>query len=110
MIDTLAICGQCNQHSIVMVDILPDGSFIGACLYCDLPQEEDGFAIYENHCWNCGYGIDSRFSRRSVIPGMGYYCSSCGKDLVEWKLMKGLVSITQIIELIGGQNHVTVVL
>jgi len=40
---------------------------------------------YINHCWNCGFGIDSRVSVKSLIPDMGYHCGSCGKDLREWK-------------------------
>lgn len=106
MIDNLAICTQYGQRSIVMVETLSDGSFLGACMFCDLPQEEDNFYIYQNHCWNCGFGIDSRFSTPSSIPGMGYHCGSCGKDLTEWKLKKGLVTVEQLTK--GATNHVTI--
>lgn len=105
-----AICPTCQQPTVIEIEKLSGGYWIGACLYCDLPQEEDSFYVYENHCWNCGFGIDSRFSRPSSIPGMGYHCGYCGKDLSEWKLRKGLISATQLIELIGGRNHVTIVL
>jgi len=63
-----------------------NGFKIVACMYCDLPQD-DGF-VYENHCWNCGNDIDSRNSKQSVLPNMGYHCNSCGKDLSEWKGIK----------------------
>lgn len=103
MIDNLAVCGQCGNRSIVILDALTDGSFIGACMYCDLPQEEDEFYIYQNHCWNCGFGIDSRFSVPSRISGMGYHCGRCGKDLTEWKLRRGLITASQLIK--EGYNH-----
>lgn len=86
-----------------LIEIERCGSaFIMACMYCDLPQEEDSFYIYQNHCWNCGYGIDSRFCKPSNIPGMGYHCNTCGKDLTEWKLRQGLITAQQLIQLQGG--------
>jgi len=94
---------------MVQVEQLANGYSIAACLYCDLPQEEDSFKVYINHCWNCGFGIDSRISKQSIIPGMGYCCGSCGKDLSEWKLRMGLITAAQLFNLqnIGG-NYVTV--
>ena len=105
---TEPICPTCKQHSIVMVNRLPDGSFVGACMYCDLPQESEGFAIYQNHCWNCNWGIDSRFNVPSEIPGMGYICKHCGKDLSEWKLRKGLITLTELFRLKGVARCFTV--
>ena len=102
-----ATCPTCKQQSIVMIEKLRGGFWIGACLYCDLPQEEDGFAIYTNHCWNCGWGIDSRFNNPSLIPGMGYICNHCGKDLTEWKLRKGLITLTELFRLKGAMKCCT---
>lgn len=98
-----AVCPKCKLKTIVPLEVLTSGHIIGACLYCDLPQEDDHFHIYENHCWNCGYGIDSRFNRPSPIEGMGYICNYCGKDLLEWKLGKGLITIQQLLMLKGAQ-------
>ena len=105
-------CPKCKQNSIFEIEDLGGGFTIAACIYCDLPQEEEHWGIYENHCWNCGFGIDSRYSIQSIIPGMGYYCGWCGKDLSEWKLRMGLITATELLQLnnqvIGGLNHVTV--
>lgn len=104
-------CPKCQQHSMIEVEALAGGVSIAACLYCDLPQEHEQFSIYRNHCWNCGWGIDSRFSTPSRIPGMAYHCSWCGKDLSEWKLRRGLITATELnhlVQLIGGPYYVTV--
>lgn len=96
------VCPICKQHSMIEIEKLQGGYVVMACLYCDLPQEDDQFAIYQNHCWNCGYGIDSRFSTPSQLPGMGYCCGYCGKDLTEWKLRKGLITSTELYILKGA--------
>ena len=58
------------------------------CVFCT-PQQQlfppINIPVYLNHCWNCKSAIDSRVCRKSEIPGMGYHCNSCGKDLTEWK-------------------------
>lgn len=105
MFDTQALCPTCHRHSIMMIDRFGDGTFVGACYYCDMPQE-DIFA-YENRCWNCGYGIDSRFNKPSPIPDMGYVCGWCGKDLTEWKLRHGLITVTELEEL-NRREHVAI--
>jgi len=91
-------CSKCQQFSVIELETYP-GYVTGSCIYCDLPSEEDEFNIYINHCWNCGFGIDSRYSRPSIIPGMAYHCGSCGHDLSEWKLRKGLITATRLNEL-----------
>jgi len=88
-------CTKCQQFTVVELETHP-GYIIGSCIYCDLPSEDDDFNIYLNHCWNCGFGIDSRFSIPSIIPGMAYHCGYCGKDLSEWKLRKGLITATEL--------------
>lgn len=95
------VCPICKQQSMIEIENLAGGVSVMACMYCDLPQEEDGFAIYQNHCWNCGFGIDSRFSVPSQFPGMGYICGWCGKDLTEWKLRNGLLTLTELFILKG---------
>lgn len=104
------ICPTCKQQSMIEIDQLAGGLVIMACLYCDLPQEEDGFYIYQNHCWNCWYEIDSRFCNPSPIPDMGYVCNHCGKDLTEWKLRNGLITASQLYNLQSGGHYGTVVL
>lgn len=91
----------CECGAELMVVERCGNAFIMACMYCDMPYEE--VKVYNNTCWNCGYGIDSRFSQPSAIPGMGYHCGRCGKDLTEWKLRHGLITATQLYELTGGQ-------
>lgn len=88
------MCPTCKQQSMIEIEQLAGGLIIMACLYCDLPQEEDHFYIYQNHCWKCGYGIDSRFSAPSPIPDMGYICGNCGRDLLEWKLKTNQLTLT----------------
>ena len=78
-------CPICGLQSIIEVEMFNDGSFIGSCIHCDFPQEDRDY-VYQNHCWNCGFDIDSRYSTPSCIPGMGFHCGRCGKDLSEWKL------------------------
>lgn len=90
------VCPTCKQQSMIEIEELQGGFVVMACMYCDLPQEEDSFYIYKNHCWNCGFGIDSRFSQISSLPNMGYICGWCGKDLTEWKLRKGLISLAEL--------------
>ena len=90
------VCPTCKQQTMIEIEKLQGGFVVMACLYCDLPQEDDHFAVYQKHCWNCGYGIDSRFSAPSLLPGMGYVCGYCGKDLTEWKLRKGLLTLTEL--------------
>ncbi len=95
------VCPTCNQRSMLEIEFA-GSNLLMACLYCDLPQEEDGFAIYQNHCWNCGYGIDSRFSHPSPFPDMGYLCGYCGKDLTEWKLKTGQLTSSELLILKGA--------
>lgn len=62
---------------------------------------------YINVCWNCHTDVDSRINKKSPIPNMGYICGNCGKDLSEWKVAKGLISVRQYIELYyqGGSRY-----
>jgi hypothetical protein len=55
----------------------------GCCPHCDMPEPEDQH--YRNHCWNCQFPIDSVYCDKSKVPGMGYHCAHCGKDLTEYK-------------------------
>jgi len=76
------ICRDCNGPIIM-----------GEC-GCGLPEEDDRNVPYINHCWNtsCNHApIDSRTCRKSIIPGMGYHCPVCDKDLTEWKIKVGLL-------------------
>ena len=91
----LPMCPTCKCNSMIITEKYQDYTIM-ACIYCDLWNEED-VVVYKNHCWNCGSGIDSRFSKPSRLPGMGYICSSCGHDLTEWKVKKGLVTVTELI-------------
>jgi len=93
---------DCGSEMILIEDINRGQAFVYACMHCDMPQEEEGFYIYQNHCWNCGYGIDSRFSQISQLPGMGYICGYCGKDLTEWKIRKGLITMAELLTLKGA--------
>jgi len=75
------ICKECN------------GPIIDSGCCCGLPDEDPkSFSRnpYINHCWNCKGSIDSRNCVRSSIPGMGYHCNLCGKDLTELKQGKGI--------------------
>lgn len=65
---------KCNECKAPIYD--------GQCL-CGLPEMD--YKVYINHCWNCGDTINSLTCAKSLTPGMGYYCQSCGKDLTEWK-------------------------
>ena len=59
------------------------------CL-CGVPEMvHPTLTIYINHCWNCGDTINSLSCRKSLTPGMGYHCNSCGEDLTKWKLRVG---------------------
>lgn len=93
-------CQLCGANLIEVEN--NESCCIMACMYCDMPREEDHFYIYRNHCWNCGYGIDSRFSAPSPIPNMGYVCGHCGKDLTEWKLRTGQLTLTELFVLKGA--------
>jgi len=95
-------CSKCGIEMLLIESINNGQAFIYACLDCDIPQEPNIY-IYQNHCWNCGFGIDSRFSAPSPMPDMGYVCGHCGKDLFEWKLRRGLIMTTQIY---GGQHAI----
>jgi predicted nucleic-acid-binding Zn-ribbon protein len=72
-------CPKCGNQSVIIDEILPDGSLVGACLHCDTPHEEA--SIYINHCWNCYGPIDSRVDQRSPRPNKGFVCRNCGYDL-----------------------------
>jgi len=76
------ICPKCLAKMVCME--IQNNHEIWACMYCDLPAEPMDY-VYKNICWSCGSNIDSRTCRKSIIPGMGYHCNLCGKDLFEWK-------------------------
>ena len=78
------MCSRCKRPSLLIISD-EDGHEYASC-DCAMPA----INIYINHCWNCGFGIDSRTSIKSLLPGMGYHCGGCGKDLTEWKQSKGL--------------------
>jgi len=75
------ICPICKNQ------LIPDPHSGWDCIFCRTEGTEPVTlkSPYINHCWNCGFGIDSRVSVKSLIPNMGYHCGSCGKDLTEWK-------------------------
>jgi len=82
---------KCTKCGMEMVEVDNTGKFQAfACADCDMPGEPHW--IYQNHCWNCGSDISSEDCKHSSIPGMGYVCNYCGKDLVEWHLMKGNIT------------------
>lgn len=82
-------CTKCGFEMVKDED-LGNGYAVYACMYCDMPQQPG--SPYENHCWNCGDAISSETCKASSIPGMGYCCNTCGKDLVDWHLMKGNIT------------------
>jgi len=100
------ICPTCTQESMIGIYEVARGCEIMYCIHCDLSKDENGSYVYQNHCWKCGYGIDSRFSKLSHIPGMGYICGHCGKDLSEWKLKIGQITLTELLILRG--TYVTI--
>ncbi len=60
-----------------------------ACIFCDMPGEPE--RRYEDHCWNCGEKIDSKYCNKSLTPGMSYHCRYCGHDLTGWKIKHGII-------------------
>lgn len=83
MFSNEAVCPTCHEKSIVILQEIPDGTFIGACHYCDMGGDEHSSEPYINHCWKCGWGIDSRSCQQSRF-GKGYHCNNptCRVDLV----------------------------
>jgi putative hemolysin len=75
-------CKKCGSQMIIMEEEGCNTSY-GFCPHCDMPEPEDQH--YRNHCWNCQFPIDSVYCDKSAVPGMGYYCANCGKDLSEFK-------------------------
>lgn len=70
------------------------GGNVWICIICDLPNPSAHLwpsIVYENHCWNCPGGVDSRYSVKSATPGMGYHCNLCGEDLTKWKIQQGII-------------------
>jgi hypothetical protein len=74
-------CDRCD-NTLIVEDVLTDGSFIASCPSCDMPTPPE--YVYINHCWKCGGNIDSRNCMKSLIPNMGYHCKSCGEDLTNY--------------------------
>jgi len=85
-------CPTCTNKMI------PDPVGGWDCLFCRTEGTEPVCykSPYINHCWNCGFKIDSRNSTKSVIPNMGYHCRNCKKDLWEWKQANGLLTANDL--------------
>jgi hypothetical protein len=84
---------KCPKCEMEMVEVdRTDSCQCFACADCDMPGEPQWKPHYQKSCWNCGSDIDSDTCKHSSIPGMGYVCNTCGKDLVEWHLMKGNIT------------------
>ena len=76
-----AVCSTCGLDSVVLIDTFDDGSLFGFCLNCDEPGETVKEKVYINHCWKCGFPINSRVDQRSPRYNKGFICRRCGCDL-----------------------------
>jgi len=78
MCEETLVVPKCNECGFDIIDFTCG---------CGLPEfdEKSYRKTYVNVCWNCRSSIDSNQCVKSSIPGMGYHCNICGKDLSEYK-------------------------
>ena len=82
-------CSKCGTE---LVNV---GGAAWACVVCDMPGEPEH--SYKNWCWNCPEEINSEYCNKSLTPGMGYHCRSCGEDLTGWKIKKGIIPVIPVV-------------
>lgn len=81
-VESSMVCPKCGYK---MVEQPCPGGVMIECWFCMSEATEPPERIYENHCWNCGAAISSRFCKRAQNPSDGYICNICGADLSGWK-------------------------
>ena len=94
-----AYCSKCGEAVSFSHD--DHGDIIAKCPKCN-PEPPS----YTTHCWNCYETINPAVSIKSTIPGMGYKCNYCGKDLLEWKFQKGYITFHHYLQLKGANYAV----
>lgn len=77
-VESSSICPICGHK---MMEQPCPGGVILECWWCISEAIEPAERIYENHCWNCGAAISSKFCERAPNPNDGYICTICGEDL-----------------------------